>query len=328
MRPRLRSRSAATGSRSAAACQVCVVFNGLVQTPFHDTLTIAGAFNTTFNGTVGDGAGSLTLFKTGTGTLTFAGTTTYSRTTTVDAGTVAYNTNYTTGLGLDVADGATARVGVSGAPAAPKRVLKTQSLNTHTTGKLQMNDNDLLVDYTGTSVEGAIRQLVKNGRTLGTGITTLSTPANDTVLAIADNATLLRTAWLGVPIDAGTLIGKYTYFGDANLDGRVTGDDYLAVDANLGIGTTWLKGDFNMDGAVTGDDYLAIDSNLGKGTPAPLAWAELKEEMVALHASMFGDEYLVKLAQVEASGFTVVPEPGAVAGVLLTCCLAGRRRRR
>ena len=107
------------------------------------------------------------------------------------------------------------------------------------------------------------------------------------------------------------------------------GDDYLAVDANLGIGNDWIDGDFNLDNAVTGDDYLTIDANLGKGTPTPLAWAELKQEMVALHASMFGDEYLVKLAAVEANGVTTaVPEPaGAAIALLALPTLVARRKR-
>src|SRR5687768_3755545 len=179
---------------------------------------------------------------------------------------------------------------------------------------LKLNDNDLLVDYTGTSVEGAIRQLVKNGRASGFGITsTPGSPDDDKLLAVADNANLNRTAWLGVNIDATTVIGKYTYFGDANLDGKVTGDDYLNVDANLGTGDTWLEGDFNMSGVTTGDDYLAIDANLGKGTSDPLAFAELKEQMIALHAAMFGESYLTQLADIEANGFaSFVPEPAAL----------------
>src|SRR5688572_8245570 len=290
-----------THTWSAAAGPM--VFDGLVETPFHDMLTIAGGFNTTFDGPVGDGAGSLTLNKTGAGTLTFNDATTYSGVTTVGAGVVAYNTTYTTGNGLDIADGAAARVGTSGGPVI-KRVLKTKSLDTHATGKLEMNANDLLIDYTGTSVEGAIRQLVKNGRASGTGITsTPGTPDDDKVLAVADNVNLNRTAWLGVNIDTSTVIGKYTFFGDANLDGQVTGDDYVSVDANLGTGDSWLEGDFNMSGQTTGDDYVAIDANLGKGTGNPLAYAELKKEMVALHAAMFGEEYLVQLAQAEAQGF-------------------------
>ena len=79
---------------------------------------------------------------------------------------------------------------------------------------------------------------------------------------------------------------------------------------------------------VTGDDYLAIDANLGKGTPTPLAYAELKAEMVALHAVMFGDDYLTKLADVEANGFDVVPEPGTACLLAMGAAAMCRHRRR
>ena len=71
------------------------------------------------------------------------------------------------------------------------------------------------------------------------------------------------------------IIGKYTYFGDVNIDGQVTGDDYGTIDANLDTtplpGVAWLQGDANLDGIVTGDDYGTIDATLGSGTGNPLS---------------------------------------------------------
>jgi hypothetical protein len=195
---------------------------------------------------------------------------------------------------------------------------------------LKLADNDLIVNYGGGSPAEAIRQLVRDGRANGstTGIfSTPGSPDDDKVLAIADNAAWGQSSFNGITIDTDTVVGKYTYFGDANFDGKVTGDDYVAVDANLGTGDSWLEGDFNMSGGTTGDDYVAIDANLGKGTSDPLVYAELKAEMVALHAAMFGDAYLVKLAEAEANGFTTVPEPGAVALMGLTTTWTLLRRR-
>jgi len=211
-------------------------------------------------------------------------------------------------------------------------VSRVASLHVGAAGKLDLADNDLIYEYDGVSPESAVRSLVVSGRTSGFGI--LSTPGDpddDKVLAVADNAAWGKSEFGGQSIDTSTVIGKYTYFGDANLDGKVTGDDYLNVDANLGTGDSWLEGDFNMSGVTTGDDYLAIDANLGKGTADPLAFVELKEEMVALHAEMFGEAYLAKLAQVEAEGFSnFVPEPSAVGvvGVAAVTMLGRRRRRR
>ncbi len=228
---------------------------------------------------------------------------------------------------LDVASGASASLSSNGS-----RLLRTRSLDIAAGGTLNLNDNDLIVDYTGTSPYAAIKNHVVTGRNTGTsGIITTATALNDTVLAVVDNAQFGRTSFNGIPIDATTIIGKYTFFGDGNLDGKVTGDDYVTVDANLGrTNAQWIHGDFNFSGTVTGDDYVAIDANLGKGTPNALAYVELKEEMVAAHVAMFGEEYLVKLAAAEADGFgaSVVPEPAAISLVGLGALgLLGRRRR-
>src|SRR4029078_5662138 len=72
-------------------------------------------------------------------------------------------------------------------------------------------------------------------------------------------------------------VGKYTYFGDLNFDGQVTGDDYGTIDANLNTtpapGRAWLRGDANLDGVVTGDYYGTIDATLGNGVGNPLGSA-------------------------------------------------------
>src|ERR1043166_7593337 len=75
-----------------------------------------------------------------------------------------------------------------------------------------------------------------------------------------------------MPIDIDTVIGKYTYFGDANLDGQVNPDDYTTADSNRAVtaGALWTQGDVNLDGAVTPDDYTTMDSNRGQGAVTPL----------------------------------------------------------
>ena len=79
----------------------------------------------------------------------------------------------------------------------------------------------------------------------------------------------------GQPIAPGAIVGKYTFFGDMNIDGQVSGDDYTVIDANLNTdpatGLEWLSGDANLDGIVTGDDYTVVDANLGLGSGNPLS---------------------------------------------------------
>jgi MYXO-CTERM domain-containing protein len=84
----------------------------------------------------------------------------------------------------------------------------------------------------------------------------------------------------GLTVEAGAVLGKYAYFGDADLNGMVTADDYAAIDSNLGThvgtaletgGMNWFAGDWNLDGDITSDDYGGVDANMGCGDGNPLA---------------------------------------------------------
>jgi len=55
---------------------------------------------------------------------------------------------------------------------------------------------------------------------------------------------------------------KFTYGGDANLDGKIDVDDYARIDSNVTTGNRgWSNGDFNYDGKINVDDYGIIDFN-------------------------------------------------------------------
>jgi autotransporter-associated beta strand protein len=174
---------------------------------------------------------------------------------------------------------------------------------------LDLKNQDLVVTY-GTSPSSFthVKALVLSGFGNTVGGITSSTSDGSQILALFDNGVVGATEWPGAsghPIDVNSVVGKYTYFGDANIDGQVTGDDYGVIDANLNTtptaGLEWLSGDMNLDGSVTGDDYGVIDANLGLGVGNPLSPASL----------------------------STLPEPGSIGALALgaTSLLMRRRRR-
>ena len=241
------------------------------------------------------GTGGVT--KLGAGHLTLSGACSYSGSTTVNGGTLIFGTSFRTGSALTVADGAIARLTPR---TAGVKTLQVGDLDLDASGTLDLANNDLVVS---SGVFSDIRNLVIAGfGTWGPGIIS-STSDGSQILALFDNALVGSSDWNGGGISPNAIVGKYTYFGDANIDGQVTGDDYTVIDASLSTtplaGLAWLCGDANLDGTVTGDDYTVIDANLGLGVGNPLA----------------------------ASALIAVPEP-IMGGIVMSGALLGTRRRR
>src|SRR6185295_13897795 len=79
------------------------------------------------------------------------------------------------------------------------------------------------------------------------GLTTLAIGEAADVLFVSGNETAL---WDGETVDATTVLVKYTYAGDVNLDGLIDASDYGVIDnASQFPGTRGhANGDFNFDG--------------------------------------------------------------------------------
>jgi hypothetical protein len=104
------------------------------------------------------------------------------------------------------------------------------------------------------------------------------------------------TSFGGQAVTPNTVLVKYTYGGDANLDGVVDGDDY-SYWLNGFLGTTdpavqgWLRGDFNYDGVVDGDDYTQwLNAFLSAGPPLAGGASPVPEPaaLVLLGAAVIG----------------------------------------
>ena len=95
--------------------------------------------------------------------------------------------------------------------------------------------------------------------------------SSNTALAVELNSKggTLFTTFDGQSVTSTDVLVKYTYFGDANLDGVVNGSDYTLIDNGFNAGLTgWRNGDFNYDGVINGDDYILIDNAFNTQGPA------------------------------------------------------------
>ena len=193
----------------------------------------------------------------------------------VNAGSAVFNSSAHL-ASLTVASGAAAVFAPSGS-----RYLQTGSLSIAGTGKLDLNDNDLIVNNGSFTTIRALMlsgfSATPNASKAGIISTAGQNSSGKTILALFDNSLMNLTDWpigSGNSIPATAIVGKYTYFGDATLDGQVTADDYLVLDANRdttpAAGLAWIKGDMTNDGSVTADDYLVLDANRGLGMGSPL----------------------------------------------------------
>jgi hypothetical protein len=161
---------------------------------------------------------------------------------------------------------------VNVAPGGSNLIVAT-ALSITTAGKLDLADNDMLVDYSGTSPRATIQALINTARAGGawtgtTGITSTNAknanPKNTTLglMEAADYKSIYGPAatWNGQTLDSTGVLIKYTYYGDADFNGVVNFDDYSRTDAGFnGNKSGWMNGDFDGNGAVNFDDYSLID---------------------------------------------------------------------
>jgi hypothetical protein len=159
--------------------------------------------------------------------------------------------------------------------------LRTELLSLSPTAKLDLNDNDLIVNTGNFSTLSAAVLTGYRAAPDSTATGIISTHSQTiingaTILALFDNTLAGLSDYppgSGTSIAPGAIIGKYTFIGDTNQDDQVTPQDYTAFDANLGTtvnpAISWFYGDTNFDGNIDPTDYTGIDSSLGLHKIAP-----------------------------------------------------------
>ncbi len=183
-------------------------------------------------------------------------------------------------------------------------------------GMLDLNANDMIV-HNGNlaNITSQIAEAINGGIA---GIRTSAATATTTLgveLNADSNGNPLFSTFDGQSVSNTDVLVKYTYFGDANLDGVVNGSDYTLIDNGFNNQLTgWQNGDFNYDGVVNGDDYTLIDNGFNN------QGASLAADPQAMIAA--------DTAQIAAgSSATAVPEPALGLMLLSAATLMVRRRR-
>jgi hypothetical protein len=155
--------------------------------------------------------------------------------------------------------------GVASVTAGGANVLTVTSLGIAAAGRLNLNDNQLVVDYAPlaaspiTGIRALLTSGYHNGAWDGSGIMTGLGDASKFALGFAE-ASDVGGSVAGLGLDGTAVVVKFTLYGDANLDGKVDFLDLskLAQSFNTTLPATqgsWDRGDFNFDGKV---DFLDL----------------------------------------------------------------------
>jgi autotransporter-associated beta strand protein len=230
----------------------------------------AGNYVISGSGTI---AGTTSLTKSGSSTLTLNTVNTYSGGTNVSAGKLV--------IGAAGALPANSNVSITGGTlqlGASTGGETLSGLSIASGSSLDVNNNHFLLSYaagTQSTADATIRGYLNNGynggawngtsgSSTGGGIVSSAAASNHGyALGYADGADGVVAG-----LSSGQIEVKYTLLGDANLDGIVSGDDFTILVGNLGKSgvLNWDKGNFlySSTGSITGDDFTALVGNLGK----------------------------------------------------------------
>lgn len=162
-------------------------------------------------------------------------------------------------------------------------------------GTLDLNDNDLIIDYDGASPIDEIRDHLFTGAMFSSIADASSNPK----FALGYIESSGNGTFSGQPVDGTSLIIAYTLRGDGNLDGKVNTLDFNMLAGAFGQSNQHcVNGDYDYNGVVDSQDF---------------------NYFVANHGYSFNIEATAALG-------TLVPEPAAGAALLFPGVILARRR--
>jgi hypothetical protein len=179
-------------------------------------------------------------------------------------GVVEFDTVRAAGLNVNAG---TARIDDNAAPNDPAATSVVNNYSIAAGARLDLSNNSMIVDYTapvGTLVDDT-REHLRAGR--------LASSAGSTALGLGygDNAVLGKSSFGGQSVDSSSLLIKFTYFGDTDLDGDVDVGDLGTLATSWQTAALWTGGDFDYNGSVDVADLGLLATNWQAGVGSPLA---------------------------------------------------------
>jgi fibronectin-binding autotransporter adhesin len=235
--------------------------------------------------------------------------------TLTDSSTFAWSGGNVSGNGTLVVSGATTitnSVSHTGTGA-----LVFSGLTVSSGATLDISGGTMIVHGDGTqfaNIWNLIHQGYNSGQWNGNGIISSAALSAPRLTALG-TATGVTGTFDGQSVVSTDVVVKYTWYGDADLSGKVDGGDYTLIDTGYGSHgskTGWQNGDFNYDGQIDGSDYSLIDNAFNQQSATPLAEVVSASEVAS------------------SSSSAAIPEPASLG--MLAVGAAGmatyRRRRR
>ena len=225
-----------------------------------------------------------------------------------------------TGTGtFSITGGANAQIAASGLGNSAGDL----SIDTGSSSHLDLTNNALAIGQTALS---SIKAFIISGYAIdswnGTGIncSTAAAVAGDstnlhkTGLGYAQASTIgAGSTFFGQPINSSSVLVRYTFLGDANLDGTVNALDFNALANNYGNASNpnWVQGNFDYNTTVDSNDFALLAANYGQAMPSSGEAAPM---------AMFAPQSSQSLG-------ALVPEPGVMPVIGLLSFVLRRRRR-
>ena len=163
-------------------------------------------------------------------------------------------------------------------------VINTRALNVYDSGDLDINDNAIVVDYSGatpmggwdeaqhlyTGIIGRVYSGHDDHSWQGQGIKSSVAAQNSVAfgIGVAEASDVLylqpgeTATFAGETIDATTILIRFGFSGDTDMNGEVNGDDYFRADSSITAGLNgFSNGDINFDGIVDAGDFAELSES-------------------------------------------------------------------